>query len=107
LRLGRRDLEALRGGALPFEELFARAHHRREDPVFLADAVLAWHLERLRLDGFLVKNGEWGIAPKGEEVLAGKNDAWAEARSARWLGGYEVRDGRLRWDPDLARLVRV
>src|SRR5688500_12909138 len=58
-RLERQALEALRSGPLPFEELFAHAHHRREDPVFLADAVLAWHLERLRRDGFLVKNGEW------------------------------------------------
>ncbi len=107
-RLERQVLEALRGRPLPFDELFARAHHRREDPVFLGDTVLLWHLGRLEADGFVVRDDdEWRLAAKGEEILGGKADAWAQPRRARWLGGYEVRDGRLRWDPALARLVRL
>jgi hypothetical protein len=106
-RLERQALDALRDGALPFEELFARAHHRCEDPVFLGDTVLLWHLGRLEADGFVVRNEKWRLAGKGEEILCGKADAWAQPRPARWLGGYEVRDGRLRWDPGLARLVRA
>lgn len=106
-RLERQALEALRGGALPFEELFARAHHRREDPVFLGDTVLAWHLERLAREGFVKRGMLWGLGERGEAVLACEADAWAEPRSARWLGGYEVRDSRVRWDPALARLVRT
>src|SRR5256885_6160074 len=36
-RLERQALQALRDGPLPFAELFLRAHHRREEPVFLGD----------------------------------------------------------------------
>ena len=57
----------------------------REEPAFLGDAVLAWHLRRL----------------EEEELLAGK----PRRRLPRWLGGYEVKDERLRWDPGSARLV--
>ena len=46
---------ALGGGPLSFDELFARAHHHREDPVFLGDTVLAWHLERMASEGLLKK----------------------------------------------------
>ena len=106
-RLERQALEALQDGPLPFEELFARAHHRREDPVFLGDTVLAWHLERLAREGFVKKEMLWGLGERGEAVLAREADAWEEPRSARWLGGYEIKDGRPRWDPDLARLVRA
>lgn len=107
-RLERQALEALRDGPLPFEPLFERAHHRREDPVFLGDTVLLWHLERLEADGFVKKEGAlWSLGERGKEVLMKKADAWAQPRRARWLGGYELRDGRLRWDPGLARLVRV
>ena len=50
-----------------------------EEPVFMGDVVLKWHEERL------AKN----------------------RRFPRWLGGYEVRDGSVRWDPALAQLVRA
>jgi hypothetical protein len=106
-RIERQALEALRDGPLRFEELFPRAHHRREEPVFLGDTVLLWHLDRLRGDGFVAKDGSWSLAKKGEEVLAGKRDAWSEPRAPRWLGGYEARDGSLRWDPRSARLRRT
>jgi hypothetical protein len=106
-RLERQTLEALRDGPLPFAELFERAHHRREDPVFLGDTVLAWHLERLARDGLVKKEQLWALGERGRAVLAGEADAWAQPRLARWLGGYEVRDARVRWDPALARLVRV
>jgi len=107
-RLERQVLEALRGSALRFEELFERAHHRREDPVFLGDTILAWHLERLAAEGFVKKGAAlWSLGERGREVLMKKADAWAQPRRARWLGGYELRDGALRWDPGLARLVRV
>jgi hypothetical protein len=48
----------------------------QEEPAFLGDTVLAWYVERL--------------------------DNWLP----RWLGGYEVKDQALRWDPALSRLVR-
>jgi hypothetical protein len=48
-----------------------------EEPRFLGDTVLQWHRERLQ---------------KGRH-------------RPRWLGGYEVRDDSLRWDPVAGRLV--
>ena len=47
-----------------------------EEPLFLGDVVLAWYMERM-------KQGRW---------------------LPRWLGGYEVKDQTLRWDPLLQRL---
>ena len=47
-----------------------------EEPAFMSDVVLAWHRERIE-----------------------KN-----RRFPRWLGGYEVKDQRLRWDPLSQRL---
>jgi hypothetical protein len=48
----------------------------REEPRFLGDVVLDWHRKRL-----------------------------AGQRYPRWLGGYEVREGSLRWDPVAGRLI--
>ena len=61
-------------GSKPFAQLFKAV---TEEPIFLGDAVLAWHLRRL-------EEGKW---------------------LPRWLGGYEVRDETLRWDPGLGRIV--
>jgi hypothetical protein len=104
-RLERQVLEALRTGPLEFPELFARAHHRREAPVFLGDAVLRWHLARLESDGLLAGQDPWRLTGEAEQVLLGRRDAWARPRRPRWLGGYEVRDARLRWDPSAGRLA--
>jgi hypothetical protein len=105
-RLERQVLEALRTEPLDFPELFARAHHRREEPVFLGDAVLLWRLTLLESDRLVQrKNETWQLMPRGRQVLAGNLDAWSRPRRARWMGGYEVRDARLRWDPAAGRLA--
>jgi hypothetical protein len=104
-RLERQVLEALSDGPLPFAELFLRSHHNREDPVFLGDSVLAFHLDRLAADRFIKKEDRFSIAEAGRAVLMGKEDAWVFPRRPRWIGGYEARTGRLRWDPDSVRLV--
>ena len=84
--LERRVIEALRRDPLPFPEIFLAV---QEDPAFLGDVVLAWHLERLARDGLVAGEGQrW--------KLTGKKRA---RRMPRWLGGYEVRDESLRWDP--------
>jgi hypothetical protein len=88
-RLERQVLDALAGGPLPFAQLFPRAHHHREDPVFLGDTVLAWHLERMRFEGLVEQQNEFW-ASTGEP---------RRTRRPRWIGGYEIRDERLCWDP--------
>jgi hypothetical protein len=101
-RIERQVLEALHDGPLAFEALFPRAHHHREDPVFLGDSVLALQLERLAADGLVRKQAAlFAVTEKGSEVLEGKVDAWAHPRRSRWLGGYEIRSDRLRWDPQI------
>lgn len=73
-RTERQIRAALKDGPLPLHELFARV---QEEPAFLGDTVLAWHVERI---------GRW---------------------LPRWLGGYEVKDETVRWDPALSRLIRT
>jgi hypothetical protein len=90
--LERRVLEALQGGPMGFEPLFRAIE---EDPAFLGDAVLAWHLERMQKER-LVERRSTGWA------LSGKSRS---QRVPRWLGGYLVKDLRLRWDPSSGSLV--
>lgn len=93
-------LETLRTTSLPFLAAAIRRHleefpwttdglsrterqilqgNTQEEPAFMGDVVLEWHRQRL------------------EEGR----------RFPRWLGGYEVKDDSVRWDPALARLVRA
>jgi hypothetical protein len=93
-RTERQVLQVLRDGALPFQEIF-RQTQALEDPVFLADAVLAWHLERLEQEGLVERRGDsWALSRRPRRQ-----------RLPRWLGGYEVRDESMRWDPASGRLV--
>ena len=89
--LERRVLRALERGPLAFPDLFKAV---QEDPAFLADAVLAWHLERLQYER-LVEG--WGKSWRSKDWrLSGKSRS---KRAPRWLGGYQVSDASLRWDP--------
>ena len=90
--LERRVLQSLQGGPLPFGQLFRAVV---EEPAFLGDAVLAWHLERMQRERLLERRGD-------EWALSGKSRS---RRVPRWLGGYEVKDASLRWDPASGRLV--
>jgi len=72
-RTERQIKNAMQDGPLPLAELLRRT---QEEPAFLGDVVLKWHVERLE-----------------------------KRRFPRWLGGYEVKDEALRWDPSLSRLV--
>jgi hypothetical protein len=95
--LERRILRALERGPLAFPELFEAV---QEDPMFLGDAVLAWHLERLAHERLLEG---WGKQWRSKDWrLSGKSRS---QRAPRWLGGYEVRDAKLRWDPGSGAVV--
>ena len=95
--LERRVLRALERGPLAFPELFKAV---REEPAFLADAVLAWHLERLQYERLLEG---WGKQWRSKDWrLSGKSRS---QRVPRWLGGYQVRDAKLRWDPASGAVV--
>jgi hypothetical protein len=85
-RTEREILAALRALPLTLAEIFGRV---REEPAFLGDAVLAWHLERMRREGLVSKDGDrWRAASRPER-----------ARQPRWLGGVLVtEDSPWRWD---------
>ena len=91
-RSERQILQALGDQPTSFGEIF---HKTEEDPAFLGDVVLLWHLKRLAHEG----------------LVAGRDHRWwctgnrRSSRLPRWLGGYEVRDESLRWDP-LSRRLR-
>ena len=90
--LERRILQALEGGPLAFPQLFRAVE---EDPAFLGDTVLAWHLQRMAHERLVEKRGE-------EWRLSGKSRSH---RVPRWLGGYEVKHATLRWDPVSGKLA--
>jgi hypothetical protein len=95
--LERRVLRALERGPLAFPDLFKAV---REEPAFLADAVLAWHLERLQYERLLEG---WGKHWRSKDWrLSGKSRS---QRAPRWLGGYLVKDASLRWDPASGAVV--
>jgi hypothetical protein len=62
----------------------------REDPAYLGDSVLAWHLERMQREGLVEKRGDtWQAVSRPERV-----------REPRWLGGMCVTaDSPWCWDP--------
>lgn len=98
-RLERRVIEVLQDGPRNFAQVFAGVE---EDPAFLGDAVLAWHLERLAQEGMVDSEGtHWG------SKLWRLSRQPRARRLPRWLGGYEVKDETVRWDPGLARLIRA
>lgn len=77
-RTERAILDALRAGPLPFGRIFEAT---REDPAFMADAVLRWHLTRLEIEGWVRRRDatwEIGTAP-------------GKRRLERWLGGVLVK----------------
>ncbi|HET7670698.1 MAG TPA: hypothetical protein VFK84_09845 [Burkholderiales bacterium] len=74
-------------GALP-GGFAALLEATREDPVFMGDAVLRWHLQRMELDGW-VRRRDGGWEPTGEK----------KRRFPRWLGGVLVQPSATwRWD---------
>lgn len=90
-RTERAILDSLRDGPQRFAAIFERT---REEPVFMGDAVLRWHLARLEAEGWIgQRDGRWKLGERKER------------RFERWLGGVLVRpDAPYRWDPFAASL---
>ncbi len=91
-RTERQIVQALRAGPLALHDILRRIE---EDPTFLADGVLAWHLARMEKEGLVERRSDGWTSTGGKR----------SQRLPRWLGGYEVIDEALRWDPALGRLV--
>jgi hypothetical protein len=85
-RTERAVLAALRSATRTSSEIFRSI---QEDPLFLGDAVLVWHLERMQREGLVSKDGDrWQAVPRPQR-----------ARQPRWLGGVLVtEDSPWRWD---------
>ena len=91
-RTERDILDALRDAPLPFEQLFGKT---REEPAFMGDTVLRWHLARLEVEGWIAqRDGTWELAAQP-----------GERRLERWLGGVLVQPSSpWRWDARTQRL---
>src|SRR5579859_3463102 len=77
-------LEAIREGPTAMSEAFPRAHHQREDAIFLGDTVFAWYLERMsrvKVPLLLLDNGA-PVAPMRE----------GEDRRAWWARTVQITD---------------
>jgi hypothetical protein len=85
--LSRTERAVLRSLPGDFKAIFAAV---REDPAYLGDTVLAWHLERMQREGLIAKDGgQWRAIPRPQR-----------SREPRWLGGVLVtEDSPWRWDP--------
>ena len=93
-RLERSVVDALRDRPLGFKELFQEV---REEPAFLGDTVLAWHLERLQVEGLVARSRKtWSRSGPRQR------------RVPRWLGGVRIHtDTPWRWDADAGRVARI
>jgi len=94
-RLERRVLDLLERGPLPWTRVFTGID---EDPIFLGDLVLRWHLARMAEEGLLEeRGGKWALKSRRRTK-----------RVPRWLGGVRVDEhSPWRWDPAAGKLVRV
>jgi hypothetical protein len=91
-RLERAILAALEDGPRSFSEVFRAV---REEPAFLGDTVLLWHLRRLQAEG-AVEFGEGLWRPRSMPMRSRE----------RWLGGVRtLPDGTWRFDPALGGIV--
>ena len=73
-RVERQALEPLRLQASEFRTILEKVQ-AQEDPVFLGDTVLEWHLQRMAREGLLKGGSHWELTQNGGDVLAGKVDA--------------------------------
>lgn len=94
-RTERAVLDALASGPLSFGALFQRT---REDPAFMGDTVLRWHLARLEREGW-IRSCDPGWESTGMR---------GERRFPRWIGGMLVQpSSSWRWDPARQELTGV
>ena len=92
-RTERAILDALGDGPQKFAAIFQRT---REEPAFMGDAVLRWHLARLEVEGRVrQRDGAWQLGKR------------ADRRLERWLGGVLVQPSSpWRWDDAAQTLFR-
>jgi hypothetical protein len=120
-------LEALARGVTRLGDLYAAAHHEREEAIFLGDTIFAWYLEvlrqgraplvrsanggslampRERADSAAFWNSHVVLTEVGRDILEGRADRVAVNGIDRWLGGVHLHGlrARWRWDDEAQRL---
>lgn len=120
-------LEAIDGGNTSLREAFIKAHHEREEAIFLGDTVFASYLARLSQGEYplvLLADGSEIVPPRndtnaeefwdrpaaltdtGRQVLSGEKDAVALRGIDRWLGGVHLQGFEVewRWDESISDL---
>lgn len=116
-------LDAIAAGAATVREAYVAAHHRREERVFLADAVFAMIVGRLAggprplIEAFsgdplrpprdpVAASAFWSARPRltavGRLVLEGREDATRLNGVNRWVGGVHLHGHEPGWRWDAA-----
>jgi len=109
-RTERQTLETLVVGSYTFPDLFHAAHHDREEPIFLGDAVFLVLLKALAAgDEPLLRmdNEKVWLTDAGRAVLAGTRDRVETLGIDRWLGGVHLKGRRVpyRWNASTQGLL--
>lgn len=99
-------LRALREGALPFHDLFARVSQQFPASKYgLTDREVGRLLRQLAPLVEMDPSGRAEILDEGREVLAGRGDRAVLAALDRWLGGVHLTSRAPVWRWDGARIV--
>lgn len=125
-RTERQALEALAAGPAPLGDVYRRAHHEREEAIYLGDASFFAYVEALSPDEsplvttddgapVRVRDAEHAslvsrtlaLTEDGRAVLAGHADRVALCGIDRWLGGVHLFGHQVPWRWDGERVVRV
>jgi hypothetical protein len=109
-RTERQTLETLVVGSYTFQDLFHAAHHDREEPIFLGDAVFLSLLRALAAGEeplLRMDNEKVWLTDVGRAVLAGNRDRVETLGIDRWLGGVHLKGRRVpfRWSAAARELV--
>jgi hypothetical protein len=112
-RTEQQTLEAIAAGARLLRDVYARAHHEREEAIFMGDSVFLAHISALRdcpvplmhTHGFaahLRMDDEVALTDEGAQVMEGRVDRVRLCGIDRWLGGVELKGhGPVwRWDAE-------
>jgi hypothetical protein len=113
-RTEQQALEAVAAGVTRLGDVYARAHHEREEAIFMGDAAFLIHVGALvrpprpllrtsRGSAGLSLDDEVSVTEDGRRVLAGDIDRVRTCGIDRWLGGVQLSGNGPVWRWDRGR----